>query len=105
MSRFADPINSACVSAFAESVTWTPAGGSAASASGIFDERHIEVEQPDGSTISSLFSTLAVIASDWSGVAKGDAVIARSTAYLVVDVRSDGQDMALLVLGADLGGS
>ena len=91
--------------AFGEAVTWTPSGGSAATKRGIFDERHLDVPQDDGTVISSLFSTLAVIASDWPGVAKGDAVIARLTAYVVVDVRTDGQDMKLLVLGADVGGS
>ena len=105
MPAFADRINASTVKAFGEVVTWTPSGGSAMAKRGIFDERHLDVQQDDGSVISSLFSTLAVIASDWPGVAKGDAVIARSTAYVMVDVRTDGQDMKLLVLGADVGGS
>lgn len=105
MPFFADPANDSVMATFGEAVTWAPAGGSATSKRGIFDSRHYEVDQPDGSRISSEVTTLAVIATDWPSVATGDAVIARSAQWRVVDVRPDGQDMAVLQLEKDLGGT
>jgi hypothetical protein len=94
-------LNTAVASAFAETVTITPAEGSdpeAVETRGIFDSRHYEVEDGGGVGVSTLITTLAVDETETGAVGVGATVVARGVTYTVKDKRPDGQGMTVLDL-------
>lgn len=84
---------------FAESVTWTPQGGSAQYIGGIHDlESELldigEIIEADG-----VAARLDVPTESVPGIALGDAVTVRGTTYRVVGHEPDGTGRTMLVLG------
>lgn len=84
---------------FAEDGTFTPAGGSARSVSGIFDRISEltdigELIQADG-----VAATYNVHAADFTDAALGDAMSVRGSDYRVVGLEPDGTGRLVMVLG------
>ncbi len=82
---------------FAIDVTFTPAGGSAVTINGIFDDEDVEVEQGDEMVIIHQ-TKLTCPKSYVLGVANGDAITANSVAYTVRFIKDDGWDVYELFL-------
>jgi len=94
-----DALNSACLAAFGETVTYTPQGGSAASVKAI-----VEAGDDFETRVPGAEWSLWVCLADVSAPAKGDSVTASGLTgvvdgtYRVVDVRKDGSGGAWLDL-------
>ncbi|MEN6532176.1 MAG: hypothetical protein ABFD89_00840 [Bryobacteraceae bacterium] len=86
--------NLVCLSAFGETVTYTPASGTAASISGIVD-RSTDSEQELGSPYLRLFIAVADLAAT---PALGDGVTIGAVNYVVVKVSLDSGGGAWLLL-------
>lgn len=89
-----DDLNTECLSAFGETVTYTPAGGTPVDINGIAD-RSTDDEQESG----SLYLPLFIATDDLSATpALGDGVAIGSVNYLVVKVSLDSGGGAWLLL-------
>ena len=99
---FADQTESvlaACRDAFGESVSYTPAGGSLATITAVFELQGAIFDPSTGLIVRTGKPTLAVKISDLaSPPARKDAVTARGVNYTVTDVDPDGHGGALLTL-------
>lgn len=78
---------------FAVAATYTPAGGSALTVSGIPDDEYV-----DAQGVESSGPVFRCAADDVSGVAHGDALEISGTPYTVHGVQPDGTGEMLLIL-------
>jgi len=94
-----DGILKASVSAFGESVTYTPRTGTSKEISGIFDNSYKRLDPQSGLIVQSVEPVLGIRLSDLdSAPGDGDSVLIRSIVYRVVEVKQDGQGGATLRL-------
>ena len=84
---------------FSESVTWTPAGGSATSIIGIVDVQSEVTDIGEMIQMDGVAATIDVATKHMPGVAHGDVVVARGVTYKVVGVEPDGTGRTMVVLG------
>ena len=83
---------------FGVSASYTVAGGSAATISGIFDNNIIEVEAGGGVPIAVRQPRFLCRTADVASAADGDAITINSTAYTIRMVDEDGTGMTQLIL-------
>ena len=83
---------------FAVSATYTPAGGSASTISGIFDDAFEAVETGGFIPVASSSPIFQCKTSAVSSAAEGDALIVNSTSYLIRVVMDDGTGVTMLQL-------
>jgi len=82
-----------------EPVTYTPAGGSPESITGVFDGVSVSVEVDTGLVIQSTDPAITVrLAALFVQPTKGDAISVRSTSYTIAEIHPDGQGDAQLKL-------
>jgi hypothetical protein len=86
------------VDELADSVIWTPAGGSATTIAGNFDNEYYDAGGPVG--IEGSQPKVLTLASLVPGVADGDAITADGDDYTIVDIRPDGSGFVDLILEA-----
>ena len=84
---------------FAESVMWTPAGGSATQVEGIFDRLSEVTDIGEMIQMDGVAAMLDIDDASVPGVALGDVVVARTITYRVVGVEPTGTGRTKLVLG------
>ena len=87
LAAFFDPAE------FASAATYTPAGGSAATVNGIFDNGFADPLGIEGGA-----PRFTCVAADVAGVAHGDALAVDGTTYRVVGVEPDGTGLVALKL-------
>lgn len=83
---------------FAVSATYTPAGGSASTISGIFDDEFEAIETGALIAVASSAPVFQCKTSDVSTAAEGDALTVNSTSYLIRVVQNDGTGVTMLQL-------
>lgn len=83
---------------FGTAASYTPAGGSASTVNGIFDNDFIEVETGAGVGVALQQPRFHCRTADVSSAAEGDSITINSTAYTVRIVQDDGTGMTVLVL-------
>ena len=83
---------------FAVSATYTPAGGSATTITGIFDDAFEEVEVGAFVPVASSSPMFQCKTSDVSAAAEGDALTGNATSYIVRVVMDDGTGVTMLQL-------
>lgn len=83
---------------FAVSATYTPAGGSASTISGIFDDEYEPIEVGGFVPVASSSPVFQCKTSDVSSAAEGDALTVNSTSYLIRTVMDDGTGTTMLQL-------
>lgn len=90
---------------FGIAVSWTPAGGSAATLTALFDNAaRIEADYAEAGGYVAEEATLTLREADIpAGAAKDDAVTVDSAAYLVKAILPDGTGLANVTLEKDLG--
>lgn len=93
----ADGVLEACKGTFGETVSYTPAGGSAESITGIFNAKTQVVE--DGLPVILDQPNLGVVLADLSSAPRvGDTVVVRGVSYRVSNVENDGEGGSVLSL-------
>ena len=85
---------------FGESVTWA---GSTVTV--IFDDEDVEVQLGEGVAQIQNQPTMIGQTSDFSGIADGDAVVARGVTFKVKNWKRDGQGSDRDILGASVNGT
>ncbi len=85
---------------FGELVTFTPAGGSSISVTGIFDKEYEAVEAGGSVSFALEQPRLTVRTSDVSGVSEGDAFTIRSSSYIARVIMADGTGITEIALEA-----
>ncbi len=95
----AERIQTAGQSVFGEAVTFTPAGESPETVTGIFDAEHVYQELLGDTMIETTKPTMVVRNAALSQTpVRGDAITVRSVAYVVIEIHPDGQgDLALIL--------
>lgn len=101
-----ETVNSTILGAFGEPAkfSWTPNTGDIVDdLDGIFDARHFAVESEGEVSVSDYQPSLACERADVSygeagGIAEGDQVTVRGTAYVVKDMRPDSEGWLILDL-------
>ncbi len=90
----------AAITAFAETVTYTPLGGSPVAVQAVFDRPFLDADLLRGSDIATSQIWVTVWLADLGAIspAQDDGVAARATNYIVREARPDGQGMARLLL-------
>lgn len=86
---------------FGTAVTYTPAGGSAASINGVFDSDFVEVDAGGAVSFAQNQAQLTCRTADVSSAAEGDAVTISGTDYTVRVVQDDGTGFTVMVLEKD----
>lgn len=98
-SDLTNGVMNAAVSAFGETVVYTPSGGSPFSISGIFKSQYLEVDFSTGEEILSETPNLGVKNSDFaSPPAQGDTLVVNDTTYTVHTVHKDGEAGSTILL-------
>lgn len=83
---------------FADSAIYTPAGGSASTVLGIFDNPQASRNATDMMDITIPAPQFVCRTVDVPNAADGDAIVIRSTSYLVRVVLTDGTGVSTLLL-------
>lgn len=91
------PVQKACRDTFGETVSFTPAGGSAVSITAIFNLRSEVVE--DGLAVIVHRPSIGIKTADLAASPRvGDAVTVRSVSYKIANVEDDGEGMHICLL-------
>lgn len=92
-------VNAPLAELFGRGVTYTPSGGDPVEVTGIFQAQHQTVETEGELTFSSTAPVLWIRLADWpQAPARFDGVIVDAAAYIIEDVRPDGQGGVKLIL-------
>ena len=83
---------------FGVAATYTPAGGSASSVSGIFDNDFVEVETGGSVSFAQQQATFMCRTADVSAAAEGDSLVIGGENYIIRIVQPDGTGMTNLIL-------
>lgn len=83
---------------FGISATYTPAGGSAVTISGIFDEDFIEVDAGGGVGVAMQQPRFLCRTADVSAARDGDTMLVQGYNYNIRIVQDDGTGMTTLIL-------
>lgn len=83
---------------FAVAATYTPAGGSASTVNGVFDNDFVEVDTGGSVTFAQQQATFMCRTADVSSAAEGDAITISGENYIVRIVQPDGTGMTNLIL-------
>lgn len=84
---------------FGEPVTFTPAVGSPAAVTGVFDEAYREIDLAGGVAVTSEHPVLGIRLSAFPSTPKqGDHLTIRNAVYAVREVQLDGHGSAKLLL-------
>ena len=86
---------------FGTAATYTPAGGSAETVNGIFDNDFVEVDAGGGVGVALQQPRFLCRTADVSAAAEGDAIVINTVAYTVRIVQDDGTGITTLVLEKD----
>ena len=78
--------------------TYTPAGGSASSVSGIFDTDFVEVDTGGSESFAQQQATFMCRTADVSDAAEGDSLMIGGETYIIRIVQPDGTGMTNLIL-------
>ncbi|MBG95144.1 MAG: hypothetical protein CL793_07820 [Chloroflexi bacterium] len=92
-------VQTASQTVFGESVTFTPAGGSPATVTGVFEAEHAFQEVMGDTTIETARPVVAFrIASLSQTPVRGDSITVRSTNYTAIEIQPDGHGDVVVVL-------
>ena len=83
---------------FGVAASYTPAGGSASTVNGIFDNDFIEADAGGGVTFALQQPRFHCRTADVSSAAEGDALVVSGVNYTIRVVQDDGTGMTMLVL-------
>lgn len=83
---------------FGVAATYTPAGGSASTVNGVFDNDFVEVDTGGSVTFAQQQATFMCRTADVSSAAEGDAITISGENYIVRIVQADGTGMTNLIL-------
>jgi hypothetical protein len=83
---------------FGVAATYTPAGGSASTVNGVFDNDFVEVDTGGSVTFAQQQATFMCRTADVSSAAEGDAITISGENYIVRIVQPDGTGMTNLIL-------
>ena len=83
---------------FGVAATYTPAGGSASTVNGVFDNDFVEVDTGGSVTFAQQQATFMCRTADVSSAAEGDAITISGENYIIRIVQPDGTGMTNLIL-------